>query len=165
MTTIDVAGDFGGPEVHERAVAHWQALKTAAQALQLHGVPLETLTLILRVSGSVKQFRPEGLDALKFEPGDVDASVDLCVAGPLPSPHAPASLGDEIPMALRRLAGWLRDRSDPRLGSSDWTALEQSLIAVCDRYLQELPLQKSRIDPAMDAFRALMGGPVGPTDS
>ena len=76
---IEIAGEFGGPDTDSVDPIFWHVLKPAAV-----GIPLESLdsrvrqlSLLLRVSGSVKQYEGEPVECVKFGRRREWISVDL----------------------------------------------------------------------------------------
>ncbi|MBL8761113.1 MAG: hypothetical protein JNL50_07405 [Phycisphaerae bacterium] len=76
---IEIAGEFGGPDTDAVDPIFWKVLKPAAV-----GIPIESLdarvrqlSLLLRVSGAVKQYEGEPVECVKFGRRREWISVDL----------------------------------------------------------------------------------------
>lgn len=78
---IEIAGEFGGPSIDPVKHVRWKVLKPAAKPIVLQSLDprVKQLSLLLRVSGPVKQYEGNPVEEVKFGRSREWISVDLLV--------------------------------------------------------------------------------------
>lgn len=81
MADIDSAAQYNGPEIKAHLTPHWLGIKRAfgPNATTALPPPLEDLTYILRVDGSLGSFGSDGLDNLDVNLRLRYVSIDICI--------------------------------------------------------------------------------------
>jgi hypothetical protein len=76
---IEIAGEYGGPNIESVLIVSRKVLRPAAMGLLLHSMDsrVKHLTMILRVSGSLKKYEGNPVEEVKFGRSREWISVDL----------------------------------------------------------------------------------------
>lgn len=136
-TSIDFAAEFGGQDAADAAWAHWRALKSAAQGIEVEGLPFPDLTYILRVDGEIATYEPSGPHNVDIDASGAYVSVDIglsvCDREQLYDPQ-----NNPIVLSLRRSVELLAGTKHTLLNGANLRPLASALDELCRRYLDRV---------------------------